>query len=85
MQRFLYISNSDRVALAMIADYVCNFLVKSHTHLRSILHGMYSSYGLIKDGCGMGIGVMTVKDDTIEPRVASPILNWRMVWKSIFN
>ena len=85
MQRIVYISNSYRVALAAVADYMCNFLVKSHTHLCSILHGMYSSYSLLKDGCGMGIGAVTVEDDTMKPRAASPILNWKITWQHHVN
>ena len=85
MQRFLYISNSDRVALAAVADYMCNFLVKSHTHLCSILYGIYNSYDLMKDSCGMSIGAVTVKDDTIKSRAASPILNWKITWQHHVN
>ena len=64
------------MALAPVADYVHNFLIESHAHLRFILHGMKSSYGLMKDGCRIGIGTVTVEDDTHESRTASLCLRY---------
>ena len=75
MQRFYYVLNSDGVGLATVADYVCNFLVKTHAHLCSILHGMYSSYGLMEDGYRMGIHTVAVEDGTSESRAANLSLN----------
>ena len=67
------------MALAAIANYVCNFLVESHMHLHSILHGMYNGYGLMIDGCRMGIGAVTVEDDTCKLRAPSPCLSWKII------
>ena len=32
----------------------------------------------MKDGCGMGIGMLIVKDNTYEPEVVNPCLNWEI-------
>ena len=81
MQRFCFVFNSDGMAFTAVADYVCNFFVKSHAHLSSILHGIYNSYGLMKDSCGMGIGLVIEEDDTHESRVASLCLSWKINWQ----
>ena len=39
----------------------------------------------MKDGCRMGIGVVTVEDDTMKLRAASPILNWKIIWQHHWN
>ena len=75
MQRFRYVFNSDGLALTVVANCICNFLIESHVHLRSILQCMYNSYGLMKDDGGMGIDTVTVKDNTCKPRASSPCLS----------
>ena len=63
------------------ANYVYNYLVASHVHLRYILYGIYRSYGLIKDGCKMDIGMMVVDDGTCKLGAVTPCLNWKMTQK----
>ena len=81
MQRFCYVLNNDGMAFTTVADYVRNFLIKSHAHLYSILHGIYNSYNLMKHGCGMGICSITVEDDTCKPKATSPCLSWKITWQ----
>ena len=80
MQRLRFVLKSDGVAFAAVAKYVYNFLVKSHAHLLCILHGMYSSYSLMKDDCRMGIGMVIVDDDTHKLKASSPCLSWKITW-----
>ena len=77
MQRFCYVLNSDGVALIAVVDYLYNFFVESHAHLSYILYGIYDSYSLMKDSCGMDIATVIVEDNTRESTAASPFLNWK--------
>ena len=76
MQRFRYVLNKDEKALIVVINYMCNYFVKSHAHLRSILYGMCNSYSLMKDGT-MSIGTMIIEDNICKPGVASPCLSWK--------
>ena len=50
-------------------------------HLRSLLHGVNSMYGLTINNNRMGIVTVTVNDNTNKLRIASTYVNWKLTWQ----